>query len=371
MPRTGTATLPLHPGRCPPWLFGHMTKLARAISETIIHEFGRGEFLKKLADPFFFQSLGCALAFDYHSSGLTTTVCGAIKEALKGTEHELGIFVAGGKGKTSRKTPQEIEFFGQKYSFNSQPLVYASKISAKVDNNALQDGYQLYHHNFFFSQEGEWSVIQQGMNTENHLARRYHWFSKNIISFVQEPHSAICSHRRGREVLDLVAKKSVKNQAVTAKISQEKPEKLVKTLTKLQENPSQNTSVSIRQEDHLFMPQRHLISLKDLNPKRLERTFLKAYQQKAENFEQLLGTSGVGPKTIRALSLIAELVWGAKPSYQDPARYAFAHGGKDGTPYPVNRKTYHASTMILHDAIKKAKIGEREKIRAIKRLRLL
>lgn len=324
--RTGTATLPLHYGSAPPWLF---------------------ERLEKLSDPFWFQSFGCVLAFDWHSSGLTTTVCGALKEGVRGLEKDLNFFVAGGKGRTSRKTP-------------------TSKISAKVDNNALQDGYQLYHHNLFFTKKGRWSVIQQGMNTSNRLARRYHWYSEKLENFVNEPHTAICCNQQGREVLNLVAEKSTKTRQISTEISHERPEKLIKIIEKLKNRPN----VSIHQKSNLFMPKRHLISVKDLNPKALERTFLKTYERKAKNFEELLGTQGVGPKTIRALSLISELVYGARPSYKDPARYSFAHGGKDGTPYPVNRKTYDSSITLLHDAIQKAKIEEREKIEAIKRLRL-
>lgn len=364
--RTGTATLPLHYGSAPPWLFERMAKLAREITIAIIGEYNANVMLEKLSDPFWFQSFGCVLAFDWHSSGLTTTVCGALKEGVRGLEKDLNFFVAGGKGRTSRKTPREIEFFSQKYSFDSKPLVYASKISAKVDNNALQDRYQLYHHNLFFTKKGRWSVIQQGMNTSNRLARRYHWYSEKLENFVNEPHTAICCNQQGREVLNLVAEKSTETRQISTEISHERPEKLIKIIEKLKNRPN----VSIHQKSNLFMPKRHLISVKDLNPKALERTFLKTYERKAKNFEELLGTQGVGPKTIRALSLISELVYGARPSYKDPARYSFAHGGKDGTPYPVNRKTYDSSITLLHDAIQKAKIGEREKIEAIKRLRL-
>jgi hypothetical protein len=366
--RTGTATLPLHWGSTPPWLFEKMTKLAREITIAIISEYNSSLMLEKLSNPFWFQSFGCVLGFDWHSSGLTTTVCGAIKEGVRGLENDFGFFVAGGKGRTSRKTPFEIEFYSQKYSFNPKPLVYASKISAKVDNNALQDGYQLYHHNFFFTKTGQWVVVQQGMNTSNRLARRYHWCSQNLENFVNEPHTAICCNRRGREVLNLVAGKSDQNRRVSTEISHEKPEKLIKTLKKLKEEGE--SVISIHQKGSLLMPRRHSISIGDLNPKALEKTFFKTHKRKAKDFEQLLGTPGVGAKTIRALSLISELIYGAKPSYQDPARYSFAHGGKDGTPYPVDRKTYDSSIMFLHEAIKKAKIGRREKIEAIKRLRL-
>jgi len=364
--RTGTATLPLHWGSTPPWLFERMTKLAREITTVIVSEYSSQVMLEKLSNPFWFQSFGCVLGFDWHSSGLTTTVCGALKEGIRGMEKDLNLFVAGGKGRTSRKTPHEIKFFSQKYSFDSNPLVYASRISAKVDNNALQDGYQLYHHNLFFTKDKKWTVVQQGMNTNLHLARRYHWYSEKLKTFVNEPHTAICCNQRGREVLNLVATKSAQNRQASTEISHERPEKLVKIVKKIKETHA----VSIHQKSHLSMPERHFISVEDLNPKALKRTFLKTYERKAKNFEELLGTPGVGPKTIRALSLISELIHGAKPSYKDPARYSFAHGGKDGTPYPVNKKTYDSSIMLLHDAIKKAKIGRREKVEAVKRMRL-
>lgn len=370
--RTGTATLPLHWGSTPAWLFEKMTRLAREITVAIIQEYGPKVMLEKLSDPFWFQSLGCVLGFDWHSSGLTTTVCGALKEGVRGLEKELNFFVAGGKGKTSRKTPGEIEVFSQKYSFDSQPLVYASKISAKVDNNALQDDYQLYHHNFFFTKNGRWAVVQQGMDPDTRLARRYHWWSEKLENFVNEPHAAICCKERGRGVLNLVASQSQKNRRVSTKISHEKPKKLIHWLKKIQSKcDGRATIVTSLSHPNLNLPQRDFIRTSDLNPKRLEKVFLKTYERRAENFEELLGTPGVGAKTIRALSLISELIYGAKPSYQDPARFSFAHGGKDGTPYPVDRKTYDSSIMLLHDAVKKAKIGRREKIEAIRRLRLV
>ena len=385
--KTGTATLPLHYGSTPPWLFEKMTKLAREIIIVIVSEYNSTVLLEKLSDPFWFQAFGCVLGFDWHSSGLTTTVCGAVKEAVRRLEKDLNFFVAGGKGKASRKTPEEIEFLSQKFSFPSQSLIYASRISCKVDNNALQDGYQLYHHNLFFTKEGKWTAIQQGMNTNARLARRYHWYSERLKdknlrrrdnrrssttrplrpSFVNEPHTAICCNQQSRGVLNLVAQKSAKNRQISTKISHEKPEKLIRLVRKLQES----SFVSIHHNNHLLMPKRHFILAKDLNPKALERTFLKTYERKAKNFEQLLGIPGVGPKTIRALSLISELVYGAQPSYKDPARFSFAHGGKDGTPYPVDQKIYNSSIMLLHDALKNAKIGRREKIEAIKRLRLV
>lgn len=350
--KTGIANLPLHYGSTPPWLFEKMTKLAREISLVIILESGVGEYLKKLSNPNWFQAFGCVLGFDWHSSGLTTTTCGAIKEGLKPIQKDLGLFVCGGKGRTSRKTPEELEKLGQRFSFDAKPLIYASKISAKVDNNALQDGYQLYHHTFFATKDEKWAVIQQGMNPINHWARRYHWLSDNVSDFVNEPHSGIASEKRGL-TLNLVASESKNNRAISAKVSQQKPEKILKILKKLQESQ---------------LPARHHLLLSDINPKKLEKIFLKTYEKQPKSFEVLLGLRGVGAKTIRALSLISELVYGSPVSTRDPARFSFAHGGKDGIPYPVDRQTYIKSIEFLKEAINKAKIGYCEKLHILKKL---
>lgn len=350
--KTGIANLPLHYGSCPRWLFENMVKLGRAITETFVYEHGAEEFLCRLSDPYFFQSLACVLSFDWHSSGATTTVCGALKEGLRGTERELGIFVCGGKGRVSRKTPHELEELGQKYSFNSQPLIYASKISAKVDNNALQDGYQLYHHTFFATKDGKWAVIQQGMNSSTHWARRYHWLSNNVSDFVNEPHLGItCDYRRS--VLNLVAQESKKNRQISTKISQQKPEKTLKILKGLQQTK---------------LPQRHEVLVSDINPENLKKIFLTTYKNQPKNFEKLLGMRGVGLKTIRALALISELVWGAPASTKDPVLFSFAHGGKDGIPYSVDKRTYQQSINYLTEGINKAKIGHFEKLQALRRL---
>jgi len=350
--KTGTANLPLHYGSAPHWLFEKMTALGREISLVIILEHGVGEYLKKLADPCWFQAFGCVLGFDWHSSGLTTTVCGALKEALKPLQKDLGLFVCGGKGRASRKTPQELEEMGQKFSFETKNLIYASKISAKVDNNALQDGYQLYHHTFFATKDGKWAVIQQGMNPQRGWARRYHWLSDTVVNYVNKPHNGIASAHRGI-VLNLTATQSKNNRAISSKISRLKPKKTIKTLKKLKESN---------------LPQRHQILLSDINPQRLEKIFLKTYEAQPENFEQLLGMPGVGPKTIRALSLISELIYGVPISTHDPARFSFAHGGKDGIPYPVEEKTYTQSIEFLKEAVNKAKIGYLDKLHILKRL---
>ena len=352
--RTGIANLPLHYGKVPPWLFERMSHLAREITVVTVTEFGVAEMLHRLSDPYWFQAFGCVLGYDWHSSGVTTTVCGALKEGLRGLEKEVGLFVAGGKGRTSRKTPAEIENTGHLLKVNPSSLVYASRMSAKVDNSALQDGYQLYHHSFFFTKDGSWAVVQQGMNEANRYARRYHWLGEKVSDFVCEPEAAICSQGRG-EALNLVAMESVKaRQVITLVASEEKPNKIVGQLNRLKT---------------LNLPQRPYISLEDIHPDRLGKIFLTAYEHKPENFESLLALEGIGPKTIRALSLISELVYDTPVSLRDPASYSFAHGGKDGYPYPVDRKTYDSSIQFLAQTLEKAKIGDKDKLEAFKRLK--
>jgi len=354
--RTGIANLPLHYGRAPRWLFDRMVKLAREITIAIVADFGAEEMLRRLSDPYWFQSLGCILGFDWHSSGVTTTLCGALKEGIKGLEPDLGLFIAGGKGRTSRQTPSEIEVWGEKISLDPVPLVYASRMSAKVDSAAVQDGYQLYHHTFLFTPGGSWTVIQQGMNEINRYARRYHWLGEAVSSFVNEPHSAILSEARG-QALNLVASESDPARTTIADIATEqKPQDILADLKRLKT---------------LSLPSHHPIGVQDLHPDSLSKILLSTYERQPHDFEQLLGLRGVGPKTIRALSLISELVYGVAPSYRDPARYSFAHGGKDGIPYPVDRKTYDQSIELLRKAIHKTKLGTREKNEAMNRLNRL
>ncbi len=353
--RTGSVDLPLHGGQCPPWLFERMTKLGRAILMLLVREEGPEGVLKKLADPFWFQALGCVMGFDWHSSGLTTTVCGALKEGLRGCEGELGLFIAGGKGKTSRKTPQDIITYAEKFGLpnNTERLVYASKMSAKVDNTAVQDGYQLYHHTFIFTAKGEWAVVQQGMNGTARRARRYHWLGEKVSDFVVEPHSAICCDQKEKRVLNLVAGSSEKSRNTIAALGCLNPERVTREYTKL------------------VLPSRHSLYMEHLQPSSLERVLLKTYERQPADFEAILSIPGVGPKTIRALSLVAELAYGARPSYHDPAKFSFAHGGKDGYPYPVNRSVYDKTIAILEQAIKEAKLGREEKLQAFRRLQCL
>ena len=352
MSRTGLAHLPLHGGKAPSYLFQRMVPLSREIVIFIAREFGREEVLRRLSDPFWFQAFGCVLGFDWHSSGLTTTVCGALKEGLKGTERELGIYVAGGKGATSRKTPAEITAACERLGRDPDPLVYASRISAKVDNSAVQDGYQLYHHVFVFTPHGQWCIVQQGMNDETSMARRYHWLSDSVSSFVAEPHAAICCDA-ATATLNLVANESEKVRATSAVLACEKPDVTLEAMHHL---------------PLLDMPRRHWIQDVDVDPKYLKKILLKTYERAPADFESLLAIEGVGAKTLRALALTSELIYGEAASRKDPARYSFAHGGKDGTPFPVDRTTYDKTIEVMRDALNGAKVERSEKVKAFKRL---
>lgn len=327
-----------------------MRDLSREIVIFIVDEFGEEKLLEKLSDPFWFQAFGSVLGFDWHSSGVTTTVCGALKEGLRGLERELGIFVAGGKGAASRKAPSEIEARGPLISVAPRSLVYASRMTAKVDSSGLQDGYQIYHHTFVFTRSGKWCVVQQGMNPETKYARRYHWLSEGVKDFVCEPHQAVCCDLTS-ETLNMVAQESGEARKMVTSLSRENPDNLGREIEKA-----------------LSLPPRHQVLLTDIHPQRLRKIFIATYERSPENFEQLLGMRGVGPKAIRALSLISELVYGVAPSYRDPARFAFAHGGKDGHPYPVDEENYDRSIRILEEALAKAKIGNRARMNAIRRL---
>ncbi len=351
--RTGLAHLPLHGGRAPRWLFERMVKLARLmVAHMVEHEGPRGVLLR-LSDPYWFQAFGCVLGFDWHSSGVTTTACGALKEGLRGLEGTLGLYAAGGKGAASRRTPQEIIEHCERLGLDPAPLVRASRLSAKVDNTALQDGYTLYHHSFFFTASGEWCVVQQGMDENQGMARRYHWVSQGLTSFVVEPHTAVCCDRR-RPTLNLVDRESDKARAAITEISRIPNREVERTLAALPE---------------LRLPRRHaLIDALDIRPAQLRKVLATTWAHPPEDFQQLLGTPGLGPKSLRALALVAELVYGDRAATRDPAAYAFAHGGKDGTPYPVHRERYERTVEMFRDALEQARLGRREKLEALERL---
>ncbi|HET7695147.1 MAG TPA: DUF763 domain-containing protein [Vicinamibacterales bacterium] len=350
--RTGSAQLPLHGGRAPAWLFSRMVRLSREIVAHIVQEYGPDEVLRRLSDPYWFQAFGCVLGFDWHSSGVTTTVTGALKEGLRGTERDLQIHVGGGKGAVSRRTPGEIAHYCDGLSIDARPLVYASRMSAKVDSAAVQDGYQLYHHAFFFTPAGGWCVVQQGMNDANGMARRYHWLAARLSSFVNEPHAAVCAEAEA-PTLNLVAEESAGARTSSALLAREKPGVVLDALRGL---------------PLLSMPRRHAVLIADVNPQHLDRILLKTYERAPEDFETLLGMEGVGAKTLRALALASEVIYGTPASTRDPARFSFAVGGKDGFPYPVDLETYDRTVEVLRAAVNKANIDRSERVKALKRL---
>jgi len=372
--RTGITTMPLDYGKCPRWLFERMKRLARGIIITMREEFGANEILKRFSDPIWFQSFGCVLAFDWNSSGLTTTTLGAVKAALFDIQDELGIYICGGKGKTSRKTPQEIKMYGLTRGFSFAPhLIYASKMAAKVDSALIQDNYQIYHHNFLFTKSGDWIVIQQGLNPDDQTARRYHWLSSGVKDFIEEPHSGIISGVKLRP-LNLIAQKSRENKKVSRELVTEEPKTFLRDIKLI----SEKSNILMRQKRIPGFTEMelndvefhwHPVVKEKFDLKRLEKTILFAKSQNPQNFENFLSLKGVGPKTIRALSLVSEIIYGAKPSYEDPARYSWAHGGKDGTPYFPRPQEMDTTISILEKGIQKSKISIKEKIEAQKRVR--
>jgi len=364
--RTGAARLPLHYGKAPTWLTARMERLAREMATIIIDEYGRIELLKRIADPFWFQALGCVLGYDWHSSGVTTVVTGVLKKAI--APEEQGVAVCGGKGKASRQTPSEIMEIGEKFGFsdsNIEALQYASKMSAKVDNTAVQAGYQLYHHAFVVTEDGEWTVVQQGMCLQDRTARRYHWLSENVQSFVVEPHNAIVGDTKRDAVLDMTAKESEGCRKASVDIAKEKPEKLMRMV--IPTNPAYQKSLQewLPKTTEKKAPFDFLSMPRGINWKTLKQI----YEFQPRNYEELLALKGVGPATIRGLALVAELIYGEKPSWRDPVKYSFAYGGKDGVPYPVHRKAMDESIQILKQAIQEARIGDKERVYSLQRLR--
>ncbi|MEK6564193.1 MAG: DUF763 domain-containing protein [Candidatus Omnitrophota bacterium] len=380
MIQRGIATFGLDTGKCPRWLFERMVTLGRGMVWIIAQEYGPDEFIRRIGDPVWFQSLGTVLAFDWNASGLTTILTAALKEALRGQEKELGIFICGGKGKTSRKTPSEIMNWGQRLSLPAPKidnLVYNSKMAAKVDSALIQDGFQIYHHSFFFSSRGAWSVVQQGMNQENQTARRYHWHSEKITDLVCQPHSGIISQVK-TPTLDLTAQESQKTRLLSTQFVQGNFSCLMKDIHILNRHFSRTSQmVSLEHDDEKLT----LLRLSDndftshpvveenfFESPYLKRILAKACEAKPENYEKLLSLSGVGPKTIRALSLVSEVIYGAKPSYEDPARYSFAFGGKDHIPFPINRKGYDEAIEFFRRVIPKARISYTEKNKMLVKL---
>jgi len=371
--RTGVATVPLDYGKCPRWLFERMKRLSRGITIAIVEEFGPEELLKRLSDPVWFQSLGCVIGFDWNSSGLTTTTLGALKVGLFDIQDRLGIYVCGGK-KESRKTPEEIETYGISRGFSFAPsLIYASKMAAKVDSSLIQDNFSLYQHNFIFTKGGRWCVIQQGMSLEKQKARRYHWLSSGVNDFVEEPHSGIISDGKVKP-LNLTAKESRDNKKISTELVKKEPKTFLKDIKLI----SEKTNGLIKQKRFKNFAEmelnnvefyQHPVLKEKFDLKRLAKTVFFAHQQNPQNFEELLALKGIGPKTIRALALVSEIIYGAKPSYEDPARYSFSHGGKDGTPYFPRSEEMDLTIEILEKGIQKSKISIQEKVEAHQRLK--
>jgi hypothetical protein len=331
-----------------------MTQLAPAIAEIIVLEHGRSEFLQRISDPNWFQAFGCVLGFDWHSSGVTTTVCGALKEGLASRSGELGIFVAGGKGKASRRTPFELTTYGERLGLDGPRLAYNSRMAAKVDSAAVQDGFGIYHHSFFLTSEGEWAVVQQGMRDHDGTARRYHWLGSQVKDFVNEPHAAIASDASAQLVLNMVAGESSAARSVSTEFARQEPRAVGREIARV---------IS------LALPSRHWVDIqRDVNPAHLQKVLLTTYEASPRNYEELLAVPGVGPKAVRALALVADVVYGSPASMRDPARFSFAHGGKDGHPYPVNRVVYDQSVDWLREAVNKARIGHTDKLKALRRL---
>ncbi|MDI6855770.1 MAG: DUF763 domain-containing protein [Candidatus Thermoplasmatota archaeon] len=357
---TGIAKLPLHYGTAPRWLFQKMVKLASSIASVIVEEHSAEEFLRKISDPFWFQSFACVLGFDWHSSGTTTVTCGALKLALKHDEH--GVAVAGGKGKVSRKAPEDIEAIASFFDLDAEKYKYTSRITAKVDNAALQDRHRLYHHSFFVTKSGKWAVVQQGMYPAEQTARRYHWLSENIKDLVIEPHTSILGDTKLRKVLNMTSRMSEGARKLSVDLVKENPKKLenlIKSIRKPYQKGLENFRVlNTKRLALLEMP-------KNINWDSVKR----AYDIQPSNYEELLAIRGIGPKTVRALALISDLVYNEKPSWQDPVKYSFAVGGKDGVPYPVDRKIMDETIAVLEQGIEEAKVGSREKLEAIKRLK--
>lgn len=365
MRNKGTVNLPLHNGRVPRWLFDKMVELSRRITEVLITEYDQTEFLKRVTDPYWFQALSCTIGFDWHSSGTTTTTCGALKLALDPEEH--GIAFLGGKGKASRRTPGEI--YGLEDKFQISPkrydeLSYASKMIAKVDNSCVQDKYRLYHHSFIVTEKGDWGVIQQGMNGGDGYARRYHWISEKMEDFIEEPHKGVCCDRKEVKVLNMTDKKSEGSRKISVDLINDNPEHLRKYFRK------KNQTTIDRFVDDIEMPRHHQIMDIDISKKGWN-TLKKAYEIQPEDYEELISLEGMGPKKIRALALVSDLIYGSELSWRDPVKYSFAHGGKDGTPFPVDNEIYNSTIDNLKGVLEQAEIGEKSRKHALKRLNKL
>lgn len=349
MKRSGYADMPLHYGHVPVWLAERMARLGLAVIENIVLDYGKDEVLRRLSDPFWFQSLGAVMGMDWHSSGITTSVMGALKRSVNPRSRELGIYICGGKGRHSKNTPAELLAIGNSTGLNGDYLVKCSKLSAKVDNTAIQDGFQLYTHNFILSDTGKWAVVQQGMSDASSTARRYHWHSEQLNSFVDSPHTSIYGKNNGY-ILNMADSEAATSRAGVMQIAAEHPEKMLKEIGKL------------------VMPNHHDVQAKDIDLKRLGAVLWLAHEQQPKDFEGLLSLQGLGPRTLQSLALVSEVIHGTPSRFKDPARFSFAHGGKDGHPFPVPTKVYDETIGTLQTAIYKARLGNNETNEAIRRL---
>lgn len=349
MGKTGHADLPLHYGNVPVWLSQRMKELGTLIVESLVYNFGKKEVLRRLSDPLWFQSLGAVLGMDWHSSGITTSVMGALKRGVNPLFKELGIYFCGGRGKYSLKTPDELIDFGMRTGQNGDKLAQTSRLCAKVDNTAVQDGFQLYMHNFIITDEGDWAVVQQGMNTQTRTARRYHWFSGDLQAYTETPHSGVVGRNMG-QILNLTDIQARSAKSAVMELTKENPDKVV------------------AEYKSIVLPDHHEVMARDVDLKRLAAVLATAYETQPADFDSLLLTKGLGPRTIQSLTLISEVVYGTPSRFSDPARFSFAHGGKDGHPFPVPLKIYDQSIHVLRDCIRSSRLGNNDKNECLRRL---
>jgi hypothetical protein len=349
MKRSGVADLPLHGGRVPNWLATRMTQLGTGITEAIVRDYGTSGFLSRLGDPFWFQALGAVMGMDWHSSGITTSVMGALKRGLAPRANDLGLYICGGRGRFSRNTPNELRLIGERRGFDADALVRTSRLTARIDNNAIADGFQIYLHNFVVTSSGEWAVVQQGLNDQSGIARRYHWHSATVRDFVSEPHTGIVGENLGT-IMNLVDAQARPAQSALLEIAHERPEK------------------TLQAARHLKLPAHHDVRPKDVDLKRLGSVLAVAYERDLHDFAELLLLENLGPRTLQSLALVAEVVHGAPSRFTDPARFSFAHGGKDRHPFPVPLKTYDQSINVLRTALEAARVDDKEKLDGFRRL---
>ena len=369
--RAGSADLPLHGGRVPSWLADRMTRLGAVIAEAIVHHYGRDELLRRLAHPFWFQAFGAVMGMDWHSSGITTSVIGALKRGLEARAAELGVHVCGGRGRHSRKTPGELVAIGERIGFDGSALASQSRLVAKVDSAAVQDGFDLYLHGFIVSDDGRWAVVQQGMNDASRTARRYHWLSEGLESFVDEPHAAIDGINQG-EIVNLTDRRADASRRGQLELLRSLgPDGLARELAAIEAKPRKAGSPSDPRQlslPHLVMPHHHEVRASDVLAPRLHASLVAAANRAPADFAELLLVPGVGARTVRALAMVAEVVHGAPCRFADPARFSFAHGGKDRHPFPVPLRVYDETISVMKAAVKKARLGREELLAALKRL---